>query len=112
MAIFMENVMNTGTNRKQKDLGNSSAVTKLRLEEMLVKLIMHSKTGTGKRLKRHVKKKALAEWGNDVEIAFHKIPEDLGITSDIFDGWTLSQEFLDLLDEAEIDTANAKQLFD
>merc|ERR1719253_1406027 len=56
MAIFMENVMNTGTNRKQKELGGSSVLTRARLEEMFVKLIMHCNSGPGKALKRKVKK--------------------------------------------------------
>jgi hypothetical protein len=115
MAVFIDNVLESGAKRRQQQLGVNSKYIRDRLSEMFAKLIMHSKTaaGNGHHLLTNKEKKALqVQWELDCQAAFNALPPDLAINAEIFAGWRRNSHFIDLLDDADIDSSNAHELFD
>lgn len=111
MALFIENIMDSGRKRRQKKLGLDIQFMREKFENVFAQLILHCKTATGRKHHLLTKGERDALWAMDVRAAFNSLPADLSITSDIFHTWTERADFVELIEEADIDSSNASQLF-
>lgn len=112
MAIFVDHITSNSVARKQQTISNSHDDTKRRLEDMFAFLIMHCKTAVGKRhhmLTRQERQRFEEAWHADENRSF---PEHVVVNRTIFKKWCMNPEFVDLMDEIEIDAANLTDLFD
>jgi hypothetical protein len=116
MAIFIDNVVGTNEHRKQIDLGNSRSFITMRFKEVFTKLILHKGVArtpqNRKMLPSSLKAELMDKWKEDVTFAFSLLPKDLAVSRKVFNKWMEDPELMNLLEEADIQTANAVDLFE
>jgi len=131
MAIFIDNVLDNQRTRKHLEMVDRTAEIQCRLKHMFIQFInlgeepeQHVEQDEHG-LKRFVSNKthaaidvmATGKHATDIlpSVAreWEKLKEmDVSITKDVFMSWLENQDFQQLLDDAEIDTANRAELFD
>jgi len=115
MAIFIDTVAKNSDKRLQEELGSSATKFRLRFEAVIVRLILKDAaegTFIGGTLNDRQRKVLKKQFSRNVDTAFQSLPHDLQISRVDFKRWLKDEEFVYLLDLAEVDTSNQTELFD
>jgi len=139
MAIFIDNVLTSHMQRKQKELGENELKVKVQMEELLAEFLVDvhgpikgmkpksgisQKTGVGDAAKRvsqrvmeHVegemRVRTLEDRHGEAGRVLQQMHSDgLQVPRDIFNKWLDDAEMLQMLEDADIDTALKKEIFD
>lgn len=107
MAIFIENVVARSVTRKLHELGSSAEKTELRIKEGLAQLIFDY-------AEHHPHwDQALALQNRVSQFSVSRLEDmDVSITRDVFKAWLHNKDFVDLLEEADVEAATKSELFD
>jgi len=128
MAVFIDNVTKSQNQRKQKELGESAEMTEIALKMVLAKFINEPRAGDDskefmKRISEDAMKKlaSLTDQGRSRNQAMQKrlaneafkVLEEchINITREVFQAWLKDQEFVRVLEEADVDVSNKFELF-
>eukprot|EP00927_Polykrikos_kofoidii_P055418 TRINITY_DN49673_c0_g1_i1.p1 TRINITY_DN49673_c0_g1~~TRINITY_DN49673_c0_g1_i1.p1 ORF type:complete len:753 (+),score=100.28 TRINITY_DN49673_c0_g1_i1:53-2311(+) len=93
MAIFIDNVMSASIHRKQRERGDNAEVMITKLKEMILTLAMEMPA-------------------NELRHSQPLVLESIQVTREEFNAWLENKEFLELLNELDIGSANKSELFD
>lgn len=108
MAIFIDNVVTNQLVRKHKELEERSMEIETRFKRCIINMFNKGHSDTTRMTKRNVAKEIEginSEWAVLLE-------RNVEVTREMFVGWLEDHNFLQLLDEAEIETANKSDLFE
>lgn len=117
MAIFIDNVMTTQLERKQRDLSETASDTEVALKDNLCRLLLLSKTQlVPTTIAEEIRSIGEANLSHKAKVRaqFDCISSapDVVISRDAFRVWLQDREFLRVLEDADIDIHNKSTLFD
>mmetsp|Transcript_147356 Transcript_147356/g.410508 ORF Transcript_147356/g.410508 Transcript_147356/m.410508 type:complete len:796 (+) Transcript_147356:3-2390(+) len=128
MAIFIDNVVSSQANRKQRELGEKGPEVEQRLRELFTTLIYQRRRERGPGGERNsIVGRALQQldrlsdrsgpglrrgWSEPCFTFEQLEKQNVSITRKEFNQWIEHPAFLELLEDAEIDSANRHELFD
>merc|ERR1712039_751013 len=125
MAIFIDNVTCKNVQRKQAELGESSARIRNKIIDTIGRLVKHQlendRKGVKQRVTETVRQSAYAQRltqknASDDAMESKMLTEleedELVITRDVFNTWLKDPDFEAMLEEADIETSTKFELFD
>jgi len=109
MAIFIDNVVSTQSFRKRKEMVERSYEIETRFKLLFISLINGCKGKKAPQLNYKKLKKSISA----VNVEWDALSKgNVIVTREAFQRWLEDKDFQNLLEEAEIDTANHVELFD
>ncbi|CAL1143841.1 unnamed protein product [Cladocopium goreaui] len=116
MAIFIDNVMTTQLERKQRDLSETASDTEVALKDNLCRLLLLSKTQlVPTTIAEEIRSIGEANLSHKAKVRAQfdcLLDTDVVISRDAFRVWLQDREFLRVLEDADIDIHNKSTLFD
>jgi len=116
VALFIDNVVNTQAERKQRDLSDSSDSIETLVKEVLLRLALQSKaTGVPDDVEADIRStdKVFKDRHIRISTQFDILTEaEIEISKDQFGVWLEDPEFIHALRESEIDVHNKAALFE
>jgi hypothetical protein len=114
MAVFVGKIGEHSARRKQQLLGLTIDSTRKAFKCSFARFIMRCKVSSGR--SHHnlttAEKEALAlQLEADELAAFHSLPDGISINRQIFNEWLKDENFVNLLDDADVDISNMAELF-
>eukprot|EP00403_Amphidinium_massartii_P001048 CAMPEP_0178375454 /NCGR_PEP_ID=MMETSP0689_2-20121128/2894_1 /TAXON_ID=160604 /ORGANISM="Amphidinium massartii, Strain CS-259" /LENGTH=210 /DNA_ID=CAMNT_0019995443 /DNA_START=262 /DNA_END=894 /DNA_ORIENTATION=- len=135
MAIFIDNVLTSHMQRKQQELGENELKVRVQMEELLSELLIDvhgpvksskprygglsqvAKRASMRVIERvenaEVKQKSLEDRHGEAGRVLQQMHEEgLQVPREVFNKWLEDSEMLQMLEDADIDTALKKEIFD